>query len=144
METPRLQQQYGANRFPNNSKFLNLPMSNYTGENGVPLPYYSAAAPSLPSQNMKSVYIPQDDEPPMPMGRNSMSPFCGIPSARSGDRQRRPKKIKTARLRNQYSDVLRIDSGFPIDFMSFSQRRYHGFRQHVEFDKKRILLSGTN
>jgi len=28
--------------------------------------------------------------------------------------------------------------------MSFSQRRYHGFRNHVEFDKKRILLSSIN
>ena len=28
--------------------------------------------------------------------------------------------------------------------MSASQRRYHGFRNHVEFDKKRILLSSTN
>ena len=28
--------------------------------------------------------------------------------------------------------------------MAFSQRKYHGFRNHVEFDKKRILVSGTN
>ena len=28
--------------------------------------------------------------------------------------------------------------------MAFSQRKYHGFRNHVEFDKKRIVVSGTN
>ena len=121
-----------------------MPMSNYTGENGVPLPYGSAAGSSYAPQSLRSVYVPQDHDLKIPSKRSSVSPFCGISSTRSSDRQRRPKKLKTARLRTEYSDAFRINSGFPINFMSFSQRQYHGFRNHVEFDKKRILVSNTN
>ena len=31
-----------------------------------------------------------------------------------------------------------------MEFLSFSQRRYQGFRNHTEFDKKRILVAGKN
>lgn len=142
-ESPQQPQQYsGANRGSNNQKFLNLPISNYTTESGGPLAYPGNQAPSLPTNAMNSAYTSHEDD--IPLRRNAISPFCGIPTARSGDRPKRQQKIRSTRLRHQYSDVSRIDSGFPIDFMSFSQRRYHGFRNHVEFDKKRILLAGSN
>ena len=32
----------------------------------------------------------------------------------------------------------------PVDFLSFSQRRFSGFRGHIEFDKKRIMVASKN
>jgi len=32
----------------------------------------------------------------------------------------------------------------PVDKMSFSQRRFNGFRGQTEFDKKRILVCGPH
>jgi len=34
-----------------------------------------------------------------------------------------------------------IDYNFPISFLSFSQRRFLGFREQFEFDKKRVVAS---
>jgi len=44
-------------------------------------------------------------------------------------------------MKNSYANAFKIDSGFPINHLSFSQRRYQGFRNRTEFDKKRIVLS---
>lgn len=40
--------------------------------------------------------------------------------------------------------VFEIKTGFPISHVSFSQRRYIGFRNRFEFDKKRLLVASQN
>ena len=37
--------------------------------------------------------------------------------------------------------VFEFQYSFPISFLSFSQRRFVGFRNKTEFDKKRVLFS---
>lgn len=44
----------------------------------------------------------------------------------------------------KFKHVFQIDPEFETTQVSFSQRRYAGFRNKIEFDKKRLILSTKN
>ena len=54
------------------------------------------------------------------------------------------QKVKPMRKGAQYSELFNIQIEEPVEFLSFSQRKFNGFRGHVEFDKKRIVVASKN
>lgn len=58
----------------------------------------------------------------------------------------RPYEVPKAKKMSadKFSEVFNMELDHQISSMSFSQRRYNGFRGQTEFDKKRILVSGKN
>ena len=59
-----------------------------------------------------------------------------------------PKKAKTNRPHyERHRDIQNIafdlSYSFPAKFLSFSQRRFLGFRNRFEFDKKRLILASN-
>jgi len=62
--------------------------------------------------------------------------------------QRREASLGASRFRkkrgNMCTKQFDIDVDYPVKNLSFSQRRFQGFRGRTEFDKKRILVSGEH
>ena len=74
----------------------------------------------------------------------SVSEFSSaVPQVKNVQKRIKKRKWALQKMR-QYTQVLNIDVETPIKHLDFSQRRYNGFRNQIEFDKKRIVIAGDN
>ena len=72
------------------------------------------------------------------------SGFDDLKSNRNSFHRRHQSTFSGNISKRQYTETFNLDLDHNIKYLSFSQRRFNGFRGQIEFDKKRILVSSKN